>query len=151
MAKFTRNPWLEIQAMKDEIVEMMEETHNDNPGALLARERPVHFKPVADVYETTENYVIQVEFSGLEKDAVTIEVLGNEMWIYGERRQEKEVNCSAYHALERSYGPFARQFVFPEAIDACGVRAVMHQGLLTITVLKKGTVQQGRRIEIQQG
>jgi len=151
MAKFTRNPWLEIQAMKDEIGKMMGETHNENPGAFLARERPGHFKPVADVYETAENYVIQVELSGLDTDAVTIEALGNELWIYGERRHEKEVTCSAYHALERSYGPFARQFVLPETIDASGVRAAMHQGILTITVRKKRKMQQGKRIEIQQG
>lgn len=151
MAKFTRNPWLEIQAMKDEIGRMMEDAQADDPSRYLARERQAHFKPVADVYETRDGYVIQVELAGLERDAVSIEVSGRELVIYGERRHEKDVGGSAYHVLERSYGPFARRFDLPEAADTSAIKATMQQGILSVTVPKKDKKTVGRRIEILEG
>jgi len=151
MAKFTRNPWLEIQAMKDEIGRMMEEIHNDDPSVYLARERQAHFKPVADVYETRDSYVIEVELAGLERDAVNIEVIGHELVIYGERRHEKDVGGSAYHVLERSYGPFARRFDLPQDADTSAIKAVMQQGIVSVTLPKHVRKQDGRRIEVQDG
>jgi HSP20 family protein len=151
MAKFTRNPWLEIQAMKDEIGKMMDETPHDESSHCLLRERQAHYKPVADVYETREAYVIQVELAGMQRDAVNIEVLGRELVIYGERRHEKDVGGSAYHVLERSYGPFARRFDLPEAADTSAIKATMQQGILSVTVPKKDKKAVGRRIEILEG
>ena len=150
MAKCTRTPWLEIQAMKDEIGTIMDDARYNTACGALRNERHAHFTPVADVCATPLSFVIQVELCGLEKDAVNIEVLANELWVYGERKPEKEVNGSVYHVLERSYGPFARQFVFAEGIDVSGIRAVMQKGILTITVPKKSRTRQGKRIEIVQ-
>jgi HSP20 family protein len=151
MAKFTRNPWLEIQAMKDEIGRMMDETPQDESSHCLLRERQAHFKPVADVYETRDAYVIQVELAGMQRDAVNIEILGRELVIYGERRHEKDVGGSAYHVLERSYGPFARRFDLPESTDVTAIKATMQQGILSVTVPKKDKKSVGRRIEILEG
>ncbi len=151
MAKFTRNPWLEIQAMKDEIGKMMDEAHHDESSQSLLRERQAHFKPVADVYESRDAYVLQVELAGMQRDAVSIEVLGRELVIHGERRHEKDVKGSAYHVLERSYGPFARRFDLPEGSDVTAIKATMQQGILCVTVPKKDREKIGRRIEIQEG
>jgi HSP20 family protein len=151
MAKFTRNPWLEIQAMKDEIGRMMDEAQDCESPKCPLRERQAHFKPVADVYETRDAYVIQVELAGMERDGVSIEVLGRELVIYGERRHEKDVGGSAYHVLERSYGPFARRFDLPEGADTTAIKATMQKGILNVTVPKKDKKQIVRRIEICEG
>ncbi len=150
MAKFTRTPWLEIQAMKDEIGTLMDDVRRDAPCTHRICANQAHFTPVADVCATPEAFVVQVELCGLEKDAVTVEVLSNELWVYGERRPEKEVSGGTYHVLERFYGPFARHFVFSEGIDVAGSRACMQKGVLTIILPKKHRCGQGKRIEIVQ-
>ncbi|WP_462324554.1 Hsp20/alpha crystallin family protein [Desulfoplanes sp.] len=151
MAKFTRNPWLEIQAMKDEIGRMMDDDHNQGRSTYLSRERQAHFKPVADVYENTDGYVIQVELSGMERDAVNMEIFGRELIVFGERRHEKDIGGNAYHVLERSYGPFARRFDLPGNADVAGIKATMQKGILTVAIPKKDRKKTGRRIEIQEG
>jgi HSP20 family protein len=87
----------------------------------------------------------------MQRDAVNIEVLGRELVIYGERRHEKDVGGSAYHVLERSYGPFARRFDLPESTDMTAIKATMQQGILSVTVPKKDKKKIGRRIEIIEG
>lgn len=149
MAKFSIAPWLDMRDLKERMEQFMEETHGRDLRSYGRSDMPALWQPAADVYETACEYVLQVELPGFDADAVNVEVRDGEIWIYGERRFEKETGESVYQVLERSYGPFARRFHLPDSVEPDGVKAQFRNGLLTIVVPKRTKECEGRRIEIK--
>lgn len=147
MAKYSINPWLEVQGMKEKVDRLMDDTVEKFESAYQSQERMALWQPVADAYDSPSAYVIQIELAGLSKEQVCLEIHERELRVYGNRQMEKDMSGSNYQLLERSYGPFARQFMLPEGIDKNAVSAVLQNGLLTITALKKDTSIQ-KKIEI---
>jgi len=151
MAKYTLNPWLEIQGMKEKMDSLMEEALERFDNSDKNPERMATWCPVADAYETESSFVIQLELAGLNKDEVSLEVVNRELWIYGERKMIREVTCSRYHFLERSYGPFARKFVLEDTADLEQIQAVFRNGLLTVTVPKGRDFKNSQKIKVSEG
>jgi HSP20 family protein len=92
--------------------------------------------PVADVFETPESYVVEVELSGLGREDVEIHAHGDELVVRGERRPASGGRPDAFHRLERRYGPFARGFRFGEEVDPDRITADFTDGLLRLVVPK---------------
>lgn len=108
------------------------------------------WEPAADVMETNDALVVQAELPGVRREQIMLEMRDKELYLYGERRFEKDVNVSAYHVMERSHGPFARKFHLPDGIDAENIEALFQNGLLTI-VLPKRPAPPRRKIDIEIG
>ena len=64
--------------------------------------------PLADVVETPDGYVVEVELPGLGRDDVVIQAQGDELVVRGDRRPDVASRPESFHRLERRYGPFAR-------------------------------------------
>ena len=148
MAKlFPWDPWLELECMKEDMKRLVEDTTCVAPFPQGAR-RLAQFRPVADVIELAEGYMILVELPGLEREDVTLEVHGNELTLYGERKLHGNITGAAFHVLERSYGSFARRFSLPLDIDPSAVEASMKSGLLSVMVPKRPQGPRNRQINI---
>jgi len=132
MAKWEINPWVEFQNMRDEILRFLE----DKRDLISTSSVHVLWKPKADVYETLDALVIEVELPGISEEKIELEVKGREVRIYGERRLEKDVQGTEYHLLERSYGPFARKFILPDYVNVSQSRARFKNGVLIVTFPK---------------
>jgi HSP20 family protein len=91
--------------------------------------------PLADVVETQEAYLVELELPGLCRDDVTIQAQGDELVVRGERRPAA-TGSPVFHRLERRYGPFARGFRFSEEVDPDRIRADFSDGLLRLEVPK---------------
>jgi len=87
--------------------------------------------PVADVYETADRYVLEIELPGLSREDVRIDVKGNKLTVRG-TRQPAGGRSAAFHRLERRYGAFARTFRFGDALDPENVSADLAEGLLRV-------------------
>ncbi len=136
MAKYTLNPWLEIQGMKEKMDSLMEEALERFDHSDKHPERLATWCPVADAYETENSFVVQLELAGLHRDEISLEVVNGALWVYGQRKMVRDVTASRYHFLERSYGPFARKFILQDIADPEQIQAVFRNGLLTITIPK---------------
>ncbi|KUJ96753.1 MAG: hypothetical protein PWR24_1457 [Desulfonauticus sp.] len=148
MAKLILNPWLELQDMRDEILKLMEAIE-DVPSKQKERDIYGVWKPVADVYEVEDGFVIEIEVPGISEDKINLELKGSELRIYGERRLEKDVSGSEYHLLERSYGPFVRKFTLPDYVEKDKISARLKDGVLVITLPKKKDLQRNIKIEVK--
>jgi HSP20 family protein len=134
MAKFfSWEPWL------GEVVSAL-----NAPTAAHGVKRIVQFHPPTDVLETDEQLMIMVELPGLEREDITLEVHGNELIVYGERKLPE--SSGVFQIMERSYGCFSRKIVLPSVFDASSMEARMRAGLLTIIVSKASFAD--RRIEV---
>jgi HSP20 family protein len=103
--------------------------------------------PLADVVETAEAYVVELELPGLDRDDVLIQAQGDELVVRGERRPAA-TGGPVFHRLERRYGPFARGFRFAEEVDPDRITAAFHDGLLRLEV-PKVRPRGGTRIRVE--
>ena len=93
--------------------------------------------PAADVYETPAGYVIEMDLPGIDMEDVVLEAGANALVISGQRPGPCE--AGAFHAVERDCGPFARSFGLPRDADPEAVSASMRNGVLTISIPRRGT------------
>jgi HSP20 family protein len=107
--------------------------------------------PVADVFETPDSYIVEIELPGLGKDEIEIQAQGDELVVRGERRSNRTTRPDVFHRLERRHGPFARGFRFPEEVEPDRVGAEFADGLLRLSVPKARTRRSTRvRVERSQ-
>ena len=103
--------------------------------------------PVADIYESENELVVNLDLPGVDPKMVDIRVENNILSIRGERQFEDKQNKENFHRVERSYGPFARSFTLSTAVDADKIRANYKSGVLSIT-LPKAEAAKPKRIQI---
>jgi len=129
-----QKPFSGLFDMYDRINKLFEEDlmGQDKESQLVAR----GWNPVADIYETKDEYVFKVELPGISKEDVKVELTGDNLTIKGERKEEKEVKRDDYHRVERFSGSFARSFRLPKNADAQNMKASMKDGVLELKVPK---------------
>jgi HSP20 family protein len=103
--------------------------------------------PSADVTETDDAYVVEVELPGVKRDDVDIEVNGNELAITGEIKERERVGL--FRRRTRRVGEFEYRVVLPGDLDE-NVEATLSDGVLTVRV-PKAEHAKSRRIEITEG
>ena len=91
--------------------------------------------PLADVYETAESFLIELEVPGLDKDDIEIQVQGDELTVRGQRHM-KGPRPERFYRMERHYGPFSRTFTLSEDVDGDRVTAEFSDGLLRLEAPK---------------
>jgi HSP20 family protein len=94
------------------------------------------FMPGMDVSETDDQYQINLEIPGMNKEDINISMEKGLLTISGEREMEKESEGKKYHRVERRYGKFSRSLQLPDNVDADSVKANYKDGILTISVAK---------------
>lgn len=94
------------------------------------------WSPLADVYETADSFVVQLEVPGIEEDDIEVHVDGDSAVIRGRRQPMSRSRPDSFHRMERSYGSFSRSFQFPEDVDPDRVTARFKDGLLRVEIPK---------------
>jgi HSP20 family protein len=106
--------------------------------------------PSADIYESENELVVNLELPGVDAKKVDVRVENNVLTIRGERQFDQKQNSENYHRVERSYGAFGRSFTLSTSVDPEKIRATYEQGVLTITMPKAETAKP-RKIQITGG
>ncbi len=96
----------------------------------------VPMSPSLDVVENAEGYRLKLDLPGMSQENVNIQFADNVLTVQGERREESTRDEDRRHIVERSYGSFARSVKFPTNVDSSRVKAVMKNGVLTVTIPK---------------
>ncbi|KAJ0792167.1 putative small heat shock protein HSP20 [Helianthus annuus] len=104
----------------------------------VTRETSALVNARVDWKETPEAHVFKADLPGIKKEEVKVEVEdGNILQITSQRNVDKEDKNDKWHRVERSSGKFIRRFRLPENAKMDQVKAVMENGVLTITVPKE--------------
>ena len=103
------------------------------PAAFQARGTP----PM-NVSESENHFLVSVELPGLEVKDISIELMGNQLQISGERKWEEEKKGKEYHRVESQYGSFSRSLTLPEnlRLDRDSIEATFQRGILEIRIPK---------------
>lgn len=103
------------------------------------------FTPLADVEETDDAYLVEIELPGVKREDVSLQVAGQRLSVSGERKERERVGI--IRRRSRTVGQFHYEVVLPGEVDDQGVSASMDEGVLTVRVPKPAS-QRPRRISI---
>jgi HSP20 family protein len=92
--------------------------------------------PRADVFETEDSLIIQLDIPGVDTDQVDVQCEKGRLSVTGERPSSVNVPKRQYYRIENSYGAFERYFDLPRTVDISGIEAKYHDGVLTLTLPK---------------
>jgi HSP20 family protein len=92
--------------------------------------------PPADVYETGEEIVVELELPGVSEKDVQVQLFAGRIEVTGLKRELPAHEGSRFLRLEREFGAFRREVAVPAAFDAGRARAVLANGVLTVTLRK---------------
>lgn len=124
----------------DDLVELQQQLSHvlkSWPSGVINNE----FVPAADVEETDDAFTIEIELPGVKRDDVSIEVLGRNLVVAGERKERERQGV--LRRRTRTVGRFRAEVVFAADIDAEHIDAHLDEGVLTIRIPK--VVRERRR------
>jgi HSP20 family protein len=104
-----------------------------------------YIAPPANISATDDEYLIELEMPGVNKEGLEITVEGNELTILG-RRAESTPPGEPYYS-ESFNADYFRSFDLGPDVDTSKVRAEMHQGVLKLHLPKSERVK-ARKIEV---
>ncbi|MBX2883107.1 MAG: Hsp20/alpha crystallin family protein [Granulosicoccus sp.] len=105
-----------------------------------------NWKPLTDIQETDEHYVIQIDLPGVDPEQIDIALKSGVLTVSG-HRPERDAGEGAFKLTERRTGEFQRRFTLPDLADEDRVDATTNQGVLTISISKK-TEDNARKIRV---
>ncbi len=88
--------------------------------------------PAADVYETDDEFVVELEAPGFEQNELVVEVTDQTLTIKGARRETKEEQEKSFRFHERLERQFERRFPLPETADPEHLQARFERGVLEV-------------------
>ncbi|MFN2453495.1 MAG: Hsp20/alpha crystallin family protein [Pyrinomonadaceae bacterium] len=105
------------------------------------------WSPAADVYETESAYVIALDLPGIDRAALDISMMEDQIVMRGARATEGEAT-QRQRRIERPQGRFLRKFGVPVNINREAIAADYKDGVLRVTLPKRAERNAGR-VEIK--
>ena len=102
--------------------------------AVGRRQRPSQrlWCPAADIFRTSEGWIVKVELAGVSSEQVEVELSGSTLRITGCRRDTVHSESVSYHQLEITYSRFEKTLQFPCRIEGTRITRDYRDGLLIL-------------------
>lgn len=101
-----------------------------------------------DVYETADQLIIKARTAGVNRNDLDVSIADGVLTISGTLSSGDDTEATHWHIQECYWGEFSRTLVLPVAVKEDEVKAVLKDGVLTIT-FNKVKQEQARKIQIQ--
>ena len=101
-----------------------------------------------DVYETADQLVIKARTAGVNRNDLDVSIADGVLTISGTLSSGDDTAATHWHVQECYWGEFSRTLVLPVPVKEDEVKAVLKDGVLTIT-FNNVKQEQARKIQIQ--
>jgi len=91
-----------------------------------------------DVAESDRDFTVLAEIPGVRRDDIAVDIDGETVSLSADVKRRNGTRATRSLCNERSYGRVVRTFRLPAKIDAAAVRTAYGDGILTVTLPKKG-------------
>jgi HSP20 family molecular chaperone IbpA len=118
------------------ILEQMQQVHQ-LMHQLMLRTSPATggaWQPPADVFETEEAVVVQVELAGVKEEDIDITLFADHLAISGVRHHRMPPGTAAYQLAGIMYGEFRVEVPVTRPVERERVDAAYEDGLLTVVL-----------------
>jgi HSP20 family protein len=102
--------------------------------------------PPANISATENEYLVEIDMPGVDKEGLEITVEGNELTIIGRRKSDLPEGEACY--CESPQADYRRVFELGPDVDTSGINAEMKQGVLKLR-LPKSEKAKPKRIEVK--
>lgn len=102
----------------------------------------------SDVFDDDDKVVVRLEAPGMRREDFNIELQGDTLTVWGEKRSDHEVSRGRYSVVQCAYGSFRRDVALPVAVKADKTKATYRDGVLRIE-LPKADDARARRIAVK--
>ena len=140
MSVFQWNSLQDLFAIQEKMNRLFEETIHRSEFPEEGLEAAL-WSPAADVFETQDEIILQIELPGILLEDVRLEALDGRIKVAGHRRSNADVEPRHFVRMERIYGTFSREFAVPASIDPALIKASLRAGVLRVTAPKSGKAQ----------
>jgi len=103
---------------------------------VVPKTKSLDFYPRADVFETADSIVMEIELPGVSASDLEGLVSHDKVILEGIKREEDPAGKATFLCVERSSGRFRRVVEIPKPCDTKKVTAEMKKGVLTIVLTK---------------
>ena len=93
-------------------------------------------KPLADIMETENSFIIITDLPGVNKDDIDIDISEDSVDITAKFEEEINEEGASYIKKERNYGETKRTINLPAKINIKGAAAKFNDSILTVTLPK---------------
>lgn len=119
----------------------------DDDDADWLQDADVPGQLAVDVFQTKTDIVVRAPVPGVSKSNIDLSVVENALTIRGTRKAEQEVKTSDFFVQECYWGEFSRSVILPVQVSEDEAKAVLKDGMLTITI-PKAEQEQIKKISI---
>lgn len=119
------------------------------PAAPAAKDEEYDTVPgqlAVDVYETATQLVVKARTAGVNRNDLDVSIADGVLTISGTLSSGDDTEATHWHVQECYWGEFSRTLVLPVPVKEDEVKAVLKDGVLTITFNK---VEQKQSVKIQ--
>lgn len=103
--------------------------------------------PIVNIHETEKDIVVEAEMTGLKKDEISLDVVGDELTIKGAKKDCKVPEGYTVIYRERCPFEYSRTFVLGEEVKREGITAKYEDGILKVSI-PKAERPQPKKIQI---
>ena len=134
MTVFRWNSLQDLFAIQEKVNRLFEETihRTEFPDEGLDA---ALWSPAADVYETPDEIILNIELPGVRLDDVRLEALEGKLRVSGHRKANG-AEPRHFVRMERIYGSFTRDFPVPASLDPAAIKATLRAGVLRVVAPK---------------
>jgi HSP20 family protein len=119
------SPLAQMEDLYDRMVQLMQAASGDG-----WRPFDQAWAPLADLRETDDAYVVEMDLPGVKKDDISVELSGNELVVTGDLKDGADGQSN--RRIRR--GHIEQRVVLPSPTEADKVTASLSDGVLTVTV-----------------
>jgi len=135
MSVFQWNSLQDLFAIQEKMNRLFEDTIHRTEFPDEGMETAL-WSPAADVFENSDEIILQIEIPGVRLADVRLESLDGKLRVSGHRRTDPGVEPRHFVRMERIYGRFSREFAVPASIDPTSIKASLRNGVLKIVAPK---------------
>ena len=95
------------------------------------------WNPAADVYRSSDGWVVKVDLAGICSDELEIEIRDSTLSIRGCRRDTHYREGFIYQQMEITYSRFEKSIEFPAPLEGATVKRDYTDGFLIINVRRE--------------
>lgn len=111
--------------------------HSESDITLISTDRRVRpsgrlWNPSADVYRSSDGWIVKLDLAGVNSDDLEIELRGSLLTIRGCRRDTHYCEGFVYHQMEITYSRFEKQIQFPAKIEGASIARDYNDGFFII-------------------